>query len=164
MKKLISFSSDNEHVTVSMKKRPFHIIKNILLLLFLTGSVYAPWYTNAMWCFGAGREPALGTFTNTLYFFGAVILYAFLADKWWNLPCGIYMLLINIGSVAGIIAPDSSLYDGFNLLVLSPTWGLYFFAPDSNVWGIISLVITLVFGIAVLWIMLRKYLRKKLSK
>ncbi len=164
MKKLFTVSSDSDNVNFAIRKRPFYFIKNILLLLFLIGSVYAPWYTNAMWCFGAGREPALGTFMNTLYFFGAVLLFAFFADKWWNIPCGVYMLLMCIGSAAGIIAPESVLYNGFNLLVLSPTWGLYFFAPYSNVWGIIALIITMIFCIAVIWIMLRRYLRRELKK
>lgn len=164
MKKLLNISFDNDNVTIIVRKRPFYLIKNILLTLFLMGSVYAPWYTNGMWCFGAGREPALGTFMNTLYFFVAVLLFAFLADKWWSLPCGIYMLLMAVGSAVGIIAPSSGLYDGFNLLVLSPTWGLYFFAPYNNVWGVISLIITLIFSAAVLWIILRKYLRKESPK
>ena len=161
MKRLFSISSDSEYVRIIVKKRPLYSIKNILLLLFLICSVYAPWYTNAMWCFGVGNKPALGTFLNTLYFFGAVLLYAAFADKWWNIPCGIYMLLMSIGAAAGIAAPASGLYDGFNLLVMASTWGLYYIAPYSKVWGVISLVLTLIFSIAVLWLVLRRYRRKE---
>lgn len=164
MKKLFTVSSDSDNVNFAVRKRPLYFVRNILLELFLIGSVYAPWYTNAMWCFGAGREPALGTFMNTLYFFGAVLLFAFLADKWWNIPCGIYMLLMAVGSAVGIIAPSSALYEGFNFLVLSPMWGLYFFAPHSNIWSVISLIITVIFSVATLWIMLRKYIRKEQKK
>ncbi len=137
-----------------MKK---YLVKNILLELFIIGSIYAPWYTNAMWCFGAGNEPALGTFLNTLYFFGAVVVFAFFSDKWWDIPCGIYMLLMAAGAVSGIISPESGIYEAFNLLVLSPTWGLFHFNPYSNVLGVISLIITLLFSLSIIGIILYKY-------
>lgn len=137
-----------------MKK---YLVRNILLELFIIGSIYAPWYTNAMWCFGAGNEPALGTFLNTLYFFGAVVVFAFFSDKWWDIPCGIYMLLMAAGAVSGIISPESGIYEAFNLLVLSPTWGLLHFNPYSNVLGVISLIITLLFSLSIIGIILYKY-------
>lgn len=155
MKKIVN--TEGENVVITIKKRPLYLIKNILLELFIIGSVYAPWYTNLMWCFGYEREPALGTFFNTVYFFGAVLVYAIFADKWWNIPCGAYMMLTVIGSISGIIAPESEFYEVFNFLVLSPAWGLLYF----NLNNIVYFIAVLIFSLAALGIMTAKYFHKK---
>ena len=155
MKKIVN--TEGENVVITIKKRPLYLVKNILFELFIIGSVYAPWYTNLMWCFGCEKEPALGTFFNTVYFFGAVILYSIFADRWWNIPCGVYMLLMVIGSVSGIIAPESEFFEGFDFFALSPTWGLLYF----NLNYIVYLTAVLIFSLAALGIMTAKYFRKK---
>lgn len=157
MKKLVKISTEDDNIIITVKKRRLNLVKNILLELFIIGSVYAPWYTNLMWCFGYDREPALGTFFNTLYFFGAVAVYAVFSDKRWNIPCGIYMLLMAIGSAAGIIAPESEFFEGFNFFVLSPAWGLYY----CNIGDTAVAAISLVFSLAALGIMSAKYFRKR---
>lgn len=157
MKKPFQISTDGDNIVITVKKRRLNLVKNILLELFIIGSVYAPWYTNLMWCLGCEREPALGTFFNTLYFFGAVLVYAFFADKRWNIPCGIFMLLTVIGAAAGITAPQSSLYEGFNLLILPPTWGLWY----CNIGNTAALAVSLIFSLAALGIMSAKYFRRK---
>ncbi len=147
---------NNKPFTI-LKKKP---VKNIILLLFIIVSFYAPWYTNGTWCFGCDREPALGTFFNTLYFIGAVVIYAVLADKWWNIPCILYMLIVSIASAGGIIAPESDVFNAVNLVFMANYWGLYFLNISNRVYY----VITLITGIPVLWLMISKYCRCTCNK
>lgn len=142
---------NNKPFTI-MKKKP---VKNIILMLFMIISFYAPWYTNGTWCFGYGRDPALGTFFNTLYFIGSVAIYAVFADKWWNIPCIIYMLIVSLSSAGGVIAPKSDFVSGINLVFMVNYWGIYFFDISSRFYY----VITLITGIPVLYLMISKYCR-----
>ncbi|MDE5993698.1 MAG: hypothetical protein K2G87_11690, partial [Oscillospiraceae bacterium] len=120
-----------ENIVITVSKKKFRLIKNIIFEIFIICSVYAPFSTNLWWCAAYEREPALGTFFNTVYFFAAGAVFALFSDKKWNIPFMIYMFLTAAGSFAGLLFPESGFAATCDVLVLPTYWGILF-ATDNN--------------------------------
>ena len=141
-----------------LSKRKLNIFKNIVLLIFIACSIYAPWYTNVMWCLKWGNDAALGTFFNTLYFFGAAIVFSYFSDKWWNIPFAIYMLLSFVSAFAGIFFEQSAFYEVINFFAMPTYLGFMIFGSQ-----LVFCIVTLVFSALMLYLMGRKYVPKNID-
>lgn len=148
---------NGESIVITLPKKAFKTAKNIILEIFIICSVYAPFSTNLWWCAACEREPALGTFFNTVYFFAAGAVFALFSDKKWNIPFMIYMLLTAVSSFAGLLFPESEFFEACNIFVLPTYWGVLF-ATDNNV---LYFSVVLIFAAAMMYFTARKYMRRK---
>lgn len=148
---------NGDSVVITLPKKGFRSVKNIILEIFIICSVCAPFSTNLWWCAACEREPALGTFFNTLYFFAAGTVFALFSDKKWNIPFMLYMLLTAIGSFAGLLFSESEFFEACNIFVLPTYWGIWFVTENTAV----CCAVILIFAAAMLYFTVRKYTAKK---
>lgn len=149
-------ADNGDSIVITLPKKGFKTAKNIILEIFIVCSVYAPFATNLWWCAACKNEPALGTFFNTLYFFAAGTVFALFADKKWNIPFTVYMLLTAIGAFAGLLLPGSGFAEACDLFVLPTYWGIWFIVENAAVY----FSVILVFAVAMLYFTVRKYITK----
>lgn len=148
---------NGESIVITLPKKGFKTAKNIILEIFIICSVCAPFSTNLWWCAACEREPALGTFFNTVYFFAAGAVFALFSDKKWNIPFMIYMFLTAVSSFAGLLFPESEFVEACNIFVLPTYWGILF-ATGNNA---LYYSVVLIFAAVMMYLMVRKYMRRK---
>lgn len=148
---------NGESIVITLPKKGFKTAKKIILEIFIICSVCAPFSTNLWWCAACEREPALGTFFNTLYFFAAGTVFALLSDKKWNIPFMIYMLLTAVSSFAGLLFPESEFVEACNIFVLPTYWGVLF-ATDNNA---VYCAAVLIFAAVMMYFTVNRYIAKK---
>lgn len=148
---------NGDSIGITLPKKGLKLAKNIIFEIFIIFSVYAPFSTNLWWCAACEREPALGTFFNTLYFFAAGAVFALFSEKKWNIPFMIYMLLTAVGSFAGLLFPESDFAAACNIFVLPTYWGILFAVDNNAVYG----GIVLLFALVMLFFTVRKYIPKE---
>ena len=145
---------NDDDITLKISRKKFRLIKNILLEIFIALSFYAPWYTNVWWCLICERKPAAGTFFNTLYFIAACAVFAFFADKWWNLPLMIYSALSAVTFIVGAFFSESVVKDICMFFIGPPFFGF------AYINYIVYVTVSCIFSLAMFLLMLRRYRKK----
>lgn len=142
-----------------MKK---HLVKNILLEIFFILTAVIAWAAviSLVW----ENPTTLPTFIISVLFIGAVLVYAFFTDKWWNIPGIIYTALLLFLTLNHWTANHffilSSSYLYLELVIVPPVLGMdYIF--DSNASYCLTVTI---FCVSAIGIMVSKYLRKEKNR
>lgn len=134
--------------------------KNILLeLLFLLSGVVS-WTVifTLLW----EQSYSFAASIVSFLFMAAVLVHARFTDKYWNIPCIIYILLTLTGTIAYLVEEDFPLALNFlnytSLITILPFAGAgYFFENDRNH----LYVLLIFFCLTVLIMMIKKYFRKE---
>lgn len=129
--------------------------KNLLMELgFLIATALA-WYSS-LWIAFAQTYTSPVNLIITLLYTAAVAIYAIFADKWWNLPCMMYMGFVSVTAVIYLIDPLAA--DDLIIWAFAPFIGLECIFSFGTPPYCIALII---FTLAVLAISVSKYFPKE---
>lgn len=131
------------------------LMKNIFMELgFLTATGLA-WYLCLSLAF-IELDTTFGMLIISFIYMSSTIAYAFFADKWWNIPCMLYMVFMTFTALLYIA--DPILADDLIVWVFFPLAGIDFITSiDDTPFS----VIVIIFSSIVLTITAMKYLPRK---
>lgn len=115
--------------------------ENLLMELgFLIATALA-WYSS-LWFAFAQTYTLPVNFIITLLYIAAAAIYAVFADKWWNIPCMVYMGFVSVTAVIYLIDPLAA--DDLIIWAFAPFIGLEsIFSFGSSPYCIALVIFTL---------------------